>query len=144
MHTDMYNAAPTCPPQDVEIRPLNATALIITWGPPPSYAVNGILTAYTVLFTMVETGGREKVERDGQHTALVVSSLHPDYHYSVTISSNTTAGEGPFSDLVGTRLPQDGINELLGKNEAMKSKNKQLLQLLVLTNSLFPFKTFPT
>ena len=102
-------AAPICPPQDVKIRPLNTTALTITWGPPPPYAVNGIIVAYTLRFTKVETREMERVERSGQHTVLVVSSLHPFYHYGVSMSSNTSAGEGPFSDPVLTRLPQDGI-----------------------------------
>lgn len=99
---------PSSPPQEVDIRPLNATALIITWGPPHPSATNGVLAAYTVRLTEMETGETEEVGRDGQHTELVVSSLHPDYHYSVSISSNTSVGEGPFSQPVGTKLPQDG------------------------------------
>jgi hypothetical protein len=90
------------------MRPLNSTALIITWEPPPPYAVNGIITAYTMWFTEVETREVEKFKRDGRHSNLTVPSLHPDYHYSVSISSNTSAGEGPLSDLMETRLPEDG------------------------------------
>lgn len=98
----------------MEIRPLNATALIITWEPPPPYAANGIIVAYTLRFTEVETRETERVERNGQQTVLTVSSLHPYYHYGVSISSNTSVGEGPYSDPVMTRLPQDGMaaNEL--------------------------------
>lgn len=118
----------------MKIRPLNSTALIITWEPPPPYAANGIITVYTVLFTKVETGGTARVERDGQQTALIVSSLHPYYHYSATISSNTSAGEGPFSDPVGTRLLQDGI--LINKN---KVKTKTCNYLLSIINSQHVF-----
>ena len=102
-------AAPLGTPQNIELRPLNATALAISWRPPPHNTTNGIVTAYTLHITELESGETKEVEiRESYHRELVVTSLHADYRYNVSVSSNTSAGEGPFSPPVGTRLLQDG------------------------------------
>ena len=98
----------TAPPQNVELRPLNATALAVSGRPPPHNTTTGIVLAYTLRITELESGETKEVERESNQRELVLTSLHADYHYNVSISSNTSAGEGPFSPPVGARLPQDG------------------------------------
>lgn len=102
------HVVPVTPPQSVATQTLNSTALNITWAPPNVTMINGILTAYTIRITEVETGEMMQIVRDRQDTELTVASLHPDYWYSVDMSCNTSVGEGPFSAPRRTRLAEDG------------------------------------
>lgn len=74
----------------------------------------GIITTYEVLFTPLETYGRPveelsgMVNGNGMLTGLDATGLQEDTAYSFSIRAYSSAGPGPFSNLVIAKTPEDG------------------------------------
>ena len=84
---------------------MNSSALQLTWEPPAPEQRNGIIRGYLINATAWESG--EYYEWMSDTMSLVISSLHPHYHYNLSVAANTI-GLGPFSDNYTVLMPQDG------------------------------------
>lgn len=84
---------------------IDSRTLSLSWSPPlPEYR-NGIIQAYIVMLTELDT--KEILEIMATTTSAVVSFLHPFYTYSYTVSAVTT-GPGPSSSVMNITMPEDG------------------------------------
>jgi len=84
---------------------VNSSALQLTWEPPAPEQRNGIIRGYLINATAQESG--EYYEWMSDTMSLVISSLHPHYHYNLSVAANTI-GLGPFGVNYTVLMPQDG------------------------------------
>ena len=99
---------PTAPPQNVDGEVLNSTAIFMTWQVPPLEGQNGIIQLYFIHLLEVPTNLSFIYQQEGQHTELVIVSLHPDYDYECSVAAETVVGRGPFSDPFIITTHEDG------------------------------------
>ena len=76
---------------------LSPSAVSITWQPPVPEEQNGIIISYTIVLTELLTNTVFTYQRNGSHTEIVITSLHPHYDYRCSIAAETSVGLGPFS-----------------------------------------------
>ena len=106
----MHHSLPIAPsgsPRNVSAVPVNATALLLEWLPPPLEQQNGIIVEYTISLTDVLTN-TSKLLLTNSTSEYVVTELHPFYQYEIQIAA-TTIQTGPLSDLVSIQMPESGI-----------------------------------
>ncbi len=87
---------------------LGPTAISLSWQPPAPEGQNGIITSYTLLINELLTDTNITYQRDGSHTEVVITGLHPYYDYSCAVAAQTSAGLGPFGSPFTVRTHQDG------------------------------------
>ena len=75
------------------------------WVQPVSAKINGIIRAYLINISEVETGKLFHFQTNGTET--VISGLHPFYTYLCTVAAQTI-GAGPYSVPAVIQLPEDG------------------------------------
>ena len=88
--------APSAPPTSFEIDVINATAIFLSWGPPPEEERNGIIRQYVAElktaksdnFTIVSTG-----------TNVTATNLHPYTIYECTVAAETIVVGIPSSSI---------------------------------------------
>uniref|UniRef100_A0A0N5BC31 Roundabout homolog 2 n=1 Tax=Strongyloides papillosus TaxID=174720 RepID=A0A0N5BC31_STREA len=87
-------SVPTSSPTDVKVRMLNMTTLRISWRPPPSEGLNGILKGYYILITGDDyTRNITTNERAGSVTLYY---LTPGKEYKIRVAARTIEGIGIF------------------------------------------------
>ena len=76
------------------------------WHPPRGEDRNGIIQAYIVNVTELNTGTtwQQRVEND---TDAILESLHPFYSYGISVAAQTVA-LGPFTSKSVVEMPEDG------------------------------------
>ena len=97
--------APVSPPENVALSPVSSTSINITWLPPPSQDINGIITEYRVTVIEVLTGRRFNFTSTSSF--VVVFGLHPHYAYECVVSAYTV-GIGPYSQAISITTPESG------------------------------------
>ena len=82
------------------------TAVQLEWRPPREEEINGVIQAYIVNITDLQTDTvwQQRIEDD---IDTLVESLHPFYSYSLSIAAETVA-LGPFTVPVTVEMPEDG------------------------------------
>ena len=96
---------PDASPQNLNGTTINSTSLSLSWEPPPSEQRNGIITHYIVNMTETETG--DELSLSTTDTTIIVSGLHPFYHYKCCVSA-VTIGAGPYSPPITLQTLQSG------------------------------------
>ena len=75
--------------------------MIVTWEPVPSTDQNGNITGYTVYYQAVSghivTKKEQMIKVNASLRRLEVSELEQHVTYNVSVSANTSVGEGPRS-----------------------------------------------
>ena len=99
---------PTAPPQNTDGEVLSSTAISITWQVPQLEEQNGIIQRYFIRLLEVPTNINFTYQQKGQHTELVIDSLHPDYDYECSVAAETVVGRGPFSEPFTITTHEDG------------------------------------
>lgn len=87
---------------------LSSSTLSITWQPPAPEGQNGIIISYTVLLNELPTNTTYTYQRDGSHTEILITDLHPYYEYSCSVAAETSVGLGPFSVPFSLTTQQEG------------------------------------
>ena len=85
---------------------MNSTTLQLTWALPAREKRNGIIRQYLINATALESG--DHFQWMSPTTSLIVSGLHPHYHYNLIIAAITIGPSGPFSDVHSVLMPEDG------------------------------------
>uniref|UniRef100_A0A8C3XAQ0 Sidekick cell adhesion molecule 1 n=1 Tax=Catagonus wagneri TaxID=51154 RepID=A0A8C3XAQ0_9CETA len=92
-------AAPAAAPQRVQVHPLTASQLEVTWEPPPPESQNGHIQGYKIYYW--EADGRNETERMKvlflPETAVKLKNLSSHTSYLVSVSAFNAAGDGPRS-----------------------------------------------
>ncbi|XP_074201685.1 protein sidekick-1 isoform X2 [Camelus bactrianus] len=93
-------AAPAMAPQNVQVSPLTASQLEVTWDPPPPESQNGNIQGYKIYYW--EAGSQNETERMKvlflPETTVKLKNLTSHTKYLVSISAFNAAGDGPRSD----------------------------------------------
>jgi hypothetical protein len=110
-----YTTEPSESPANVSVIPLNATAVSVTWDPPPPEHRNGIIQGFSIRVVGVHTPEDYTVSTISTDT--LIRGLHPFYSYKFTVAAVTTS-HGPFSNPITVMIPPFG-----------KSMSSSLLQL---------------
>lgn len=93
-------AAPAMAPQNVQVSPLTASQLEVTWDPPPPESQNGNVQGYKIYYW--EADSQNETEKMKvlflPDTVLRLKNLTSHTRYLVSISAFNAAGDGPKSD----------------------------------------------
>uniref|UniRef100_A0A671F772 Sidekick cell adhesion molecule 1 n=1 Tax=Rhinolophus ferrumequinum TaxID=59479 RepID=A0A671F772_RHIFE len=92
-------AAPAMAPQNVQVSPLTASQLEVTWDPPPPESQNGNVQGYKIYYW--EADSQNETEKVKvlllPDTVLKLKNLTSHTRYLVSISAFNAAGDGPKS-----------------------------------------------
>ncbi|GAB5582647.1 protein sidekick-1 isoform X1 [Prionailurus iriomotensis] len=99
-------AAPAMAPQNVQVTPLTASQLEVTWEPPPPESQNGNIQGYKAMLSRMvyywEADSQNETEKMKvlflPETVLKLKNLTGHTPYRVSISAFNAAGDGPRSD----------------------------------------------
>uniref|UniRef100_A0A8C0T4I6 Sidekick cell adhesion molecule 1 n=1 Tax=Canis lupus familiaris TaxID=9615 RepID=A0A8C0T4I6_CANLF len=93
-------AAPAMAPQNIQVTPLTASQLEVTWDPPPPESQNGNIQGYKVYYWEAESQNEtEKMKvLFLPETMVKLKNLTSHTQYLVSISAFNAAGDGPQSD----------------------------------------------
>ena len=99
---------PSSPPTDFSVMATSSESVIVSWGPPPPAAQNGIITLY-ILTCQSEERNEDltmtmKFPEEGEYS---LSGFRPATTYSCTVLAITGGGSGPPAMQTIT-LPDDG------------------------------------
>ncbi|XP_030874579.1 protein sidekick-1 [Leptonychotes weddellii] len=93
-------AAPAMAPQNIQVTPLTASQLEVTWDPPPPESQNGNIQGYKVYYW--EADSQNETEKMKvlflPETVVKLKNLTSHTQYLVRISAFNAAGDGPQSD----------------------------------------------
>ena len=73
---------------------VSSSSIRLTWAAPIPEEQNGIIQAYHITVTELETGGVLIFQTDETATLMIINSLHPFYTYNCTVAAYTI-GLGP-------------------------------------------------
>ena len=102
----------------VNVQRTNGTHMFVSWRPIPLLRARGFITTYTVRYQAVSTRTRQdatlEVAVPGDRSNVTIGKLDQDLQYTVTVSGDTAAGDGEFSEAMTVPLPpqQAGIVQL--------------------------------
>ena len=138
-----FISAPSSSPENVTVVSLSSTSLFISWSPPPPETQNGIISEYRVNITESET--ESVMSLVTFNTQISVQFLHPFYTYMCVVSAVTIA-EGPASEEVVIRTPEDGKCRVMDKyvmyiiysNQLSFGCNYFTFVLYITTYTLYP------
>lgn len=105
LHFSNFFLEPSAAPQNPSHSFFSSSALNLTWYPPPIDKQNGIIQYYIIYMIEVETN--IALQFTSNFTYISLTSLHPYYSYTFTISA-VTIGSGPFSSTYTILMPEDG------------------------------------
>jgi hypothetical protein len=100
----IFSLAPSAPPDNFTAIPSSPTSASITWDPPPTDDINGVIIRYIINVTVVGSG--QTFLLNSTTTALTVTTLSPFSTYICIIAAVTSVGVGPFSSQVTLTTPQ--------------------------------------
>ena len=106
----MRIAVPTGYPQGFQIQPLTPYSVVALWEPPFISDQNGIITNYTIRWTLTPSEGES--EYTTTNTNITVSNLTPHTTYVWTIAASTSVGIGPYSTAVNILMPEAGTTTI--------------------------------
>lgn len=86
---------PTKSPTDVRLRMINVTSLRVSWRPPTSDAINGILKGFIINIKSNQSEERN-ITTNERATSVTLYRLITDATYTIRIAARTIAGYGPF------------------------------------------------
>ncbi|KAH0950048.1 hypothetical protein HN011_002504 [Eciton burchellii] len=108
-----FEDVPSAPPQNVACAALNGQNIQMTWKPPPSEKVHGVVQGYKLLYEAAS--GAASDSQTGRETKIshalstVLHTLAPYTNYTVQVLAYTKVGEGvasnPVSCTTGETVP---------------------------------------
>ena len=103
----LISSVPSAAPENLTGEAVSSTSITISWKPPPIEEQNGIIILYTIHFLEVPTNVTLTYQQEGQHTMLVIDSLHPNYDYECSVGAVTAVGNSPLSEILTIRTLPD-------------------------------------
>ena len=97
---------PSSPPTNLQVIPASSYSLHASWDVPPSADQNGPILGYFVNVTAVKNA--ESFSLVSNETTFTINSLLPYSNYSCSVAAYTSAGMGPFGELVFAETQQAG------------------------------------
>ena len=97
--------AATAPPTEFSVVNYTSRSLTLSWKPPPSDQVQGLIREYSV--SVLEVDSQESFEITALTTVAVIYNLHPFYSYACKVAAKTIA-LGPYTPQLFVQLLQEG------------------------------------
>ena len=92
-------SAPRVPPPGFSAQVQSVTSILVEWNEIPDVDRKGIITAYRVQYWYLEDV-LESVTISGAAMMTELTGLEENKNYTLRVQALTSAGPGPFSDLV--------------------------------------------
>lgn len=89
-------SGPSAPPQDVRVRMMNLTTLRISWRPPPSERINGLLKGYHIAVKGNDSLHSRNISTHDRAASVILYHLIPGMTYRVQVAAFTAGGVGDF------------------------------------------------
>uniref|UniRef100_A0A8K9UY06 Receptor-type tyrosine-protein phosphatase delta n=1 Tax=Oncorhynchus mykiss TaxID=8022 RepID=A0A8K9UY06_ONCMY len=108
--TDTPQTQPSAPPQEVTCSSPNSTSILVSWAPPLAEFQNGIITGYSIQYSVTERDNRtsQQVSRIPPGSSpYLLENLEKWTEYGITVRALTEAGEGPESLQLLVRTEED-------------------------------------
>lgn len=102
----IYQSAPSAAPLNISVNVLSSTSVQLSWSPPHLMHQNGLIQSYSILVHEQPTNSTTLTQQSFQHNSIVITSLHPNYDYTLSVAAHTV-GLGPYGS-VTARTHQDG------------------------------------
>uniref|UniRef100_A0A6Q2XG17 protein-tyrosine-phosphatase n=1 Tax=Esox lucius TaxID=8010 RepID=A0A6Q2XG17_ESOLU len=93
-------SVPSAPPQDVTCSSPSSTSILVSWAPPPPEYQNGIITGYSIQYSVTEGQNRtsKKISAIPPNSSpYLLENLEKWTEYGITVRALTETGEGPES-----------------------------------------------
>ena len=99
-----YFPAPTAEPQQLAEDIVTATNITITWDPPPTGEINGIIRAYAISYFPTGNASAQLVEESipENETFFIADGLQPFTNYTFEVRAVTISPGPPASIIVQT------------------------------------------
>lgn len=106
-----FDAVPSAPPQNVACAALTGQNIQVTWKPPPSDKVHGVVQGYKLLYeaasvVLEQQAGRET--KISHALSTVLHGLSPYTNYTVQVLAYTRAGEGVANSPISCTTEETG------------------------------------
>ncbi|XP_071264368.1 protein tyrosine phosphatase receptor type Db [Salvelinus alpinus] len=108
--TDTPQTQPSAPPQQVTCSSPSSTSILVSWAPPLAEFQNGIITGYSIQYSVTEGDNRtsQQVSRiPPESSPYLLENLEKWTEYGITVRALTEAGEGPESLQLLVRTEED-------------------------------------
>ena len=107
-------SVPAAPPQEVTCSSSSSTSILVSWAPPPEEFQNGVITGYSIQYSITEAENRTSQRVDGilpESSPYLLENLEKWAEYGITVRAQTEAGEGPESLQLLVRTEEDGMSQ---------------------------------
>ncbi|XP_036147341.1 Down syndrome cell adhesion molecule-like protein Dscam2 isoform X4 [Monomorium pharaonis] len=95
-----FEDVPSAPPQNVACAALNGQNIQVTWKPPPSDKVHGVVLGYKLLYEAASDSQTGRETKVSHALSTVLHTLSPYTNYTVQVLAYTRAGDGVGSSSV--------------------------------------------
>ena len=118
--------APTSPPLNVTAHNTSSTSIFVTWSPPPSDNIPGILLGYEVSYTPSEpeishnSSTIRRVMLCSCNTSIELTNLTVYEPYNITVAAFTSAGIGNESEIRQIWTDEEGLFFSCERNETLR------------------------
>lgn len=108
----LLGTGPASPPGNITIIILSPISILVMWEEIPVFDQNGIIIAYEILYEPLDTfDGLIGIEAvNTTNTLITISDLQEFTGYNISVRAYTSAGLGPYSDIITDMTPEDGKN----------------------------------
>ena len=102
---------PGSTPRDLTAMATSPTSIAVMWGEVLPRDQNGVITAYEVAYTAMETFGgvAETVNVSGSSMSVDLTRLHEFVNYTISVQAFTDVGAGPYTDQVTESTHEAGM-----------------------------------
>uniref|UniRef100_A0A8C8IZI0 Collagen type XII alpha 1 chain n=1 Tax=Oncorhynchus tshawytscha TaxID=74940 RepID=A0A8C8IZI0_ONCTS len=114
----MTTAAPTGPPQNLQVFNATTVTLTVKWDHAPGPVQN-----YKISFQPRGKEGKERTQVGGKKNSVILQKLMPDTPYSVTVAAIYPSGEAKDISGQGKTKPLGGVKNLQVTNPTMTTLN---------------------
>ena len=113
----LFLTAPEQSPQNVTAYAYSATAIQISWYPPPSFSQNGIITSYRITIqgspfdtdvNVLSVSVTIPVYPLLTGDSYLITHLHPYNEYTISVTAVNSAGESNNSEIITANTLQSG------------------------------------
>ncbi|XP_035228691.1 Down syndrome cell adhesion molecule-like protein Dscam2, partial [Stegodyphus dumicola] len=101
---------PSIPPQQVDCMALTSQTIKVTWQPPPSSAIHGVLKGYKVFYRSADDWHEiedQEVLINFPEKEMLLKSLDKFTNYSISVLAYTGRGDGVISEPIYCRTMED-------------------------------------
>ena len=107
----LFFSAPASPPDNVNAFNISSTAIRVTWEEVPAIDQNGIIAQYEVEYNQTTFSGATMSATTTVNSstfAVDLTGLEEYVEYSIRVRAYTSAGAGPYSDIMNVITSEDG------------------------------------